>query len=52
LALVEIPFAFLLVFIGESFFFENIGLLIGLMVLLLGILVWEIENARRMRQPS
>jgi len=52
LALVEIPFAFLLVFIGESFFFENIGLLIGLMVLLLGILVWEVENARRMRQAS
>jgi uncharacterized membrane protein YdjX (TVP38/TMEM64 family) len=47
LALVEIPFAFLLVFIGESFFLENVGLLIGLMVLLLGILVWEINNARR-----
>jgi len=52
LALVEIPFAFLLVFIGESFFLENVGLLIGLMVLLLGILVWEVRNARRMRQPS
>lgn len=52
LALVEIPFAFLLVFIGESFFLENVGLLIGLMVLLLGILVWEVKNARRMRQPS
>ena len=51
LALVEIPFAFLLVFIGESFFLENVGLLIGLMVVLLGILVWEVRNARRMRQP-
>lgn len=52
LALVEIPFAFLLVFIGESFFLENVGLLIGLMVLLLGIFVWEVKNARRMRHPS
>ena len=52
LVLVEIPFAFLLVFIGESFFLENVGLLIGLMVLLLGILVWEVRNARRMRHPS
>jgi uncharacterized membrane protein YdjX (TVP38/TMEM64 family) len=51
LALVEIPFAFLIVFIGETFFFENVGLLIGLMVLLLGIFVWEVGNARRMRQP-
>ncbi|MHB1187240.1 VTT domain-containing protein [Thiobacillus sp.] len=52
LALVEIPFAFLIVFIGESFFIENVGLFIGLMVLLLGIFVWEVRNARRMRQPS
>lgn len=52
LALVEIPFAFLLVFIGESFFLENVGLLIGLMVLLLGVFVWEVKNARRMRHPS
>jgi uncharacterized membrane protein YdjX (TVP38/TMEM64 family) len=52
LALLEIPFAFLLVFIGESFFLENVGLLIGLLVLLLGILVWEVSNARRMRHPS
>ena len=52
LALVEIPFAFLLVFIGESFFLENVGLLIGLMVLLLGIFAWEVKNARRMRHPS
>lgn len=51
LALVEIPFAFLLVFIGESFFLENVGLLIGLLVLLLGILLWEVRNARRMRHP-
>jgi uncharacterized membrane protein YdjX (TVP38/TMEM64 family) len=50
LALVEIPFAFLLVFIGESFFLENVGLLIGLLILLLGILVWELKNARRMRR--
>jgi hypothetical protein len=40
------------VFIGESFFLENVGLLIGLMILLLGILVWEVKNARRMSQPS
>jgi uncharacterized membrane protein YdjX (TVP38/TMEM64 family) len=52
LALVEIPFAFLLVFIGESFFLDNAGLLIGLLVLLLGILAWEVKNARRMRHPS
>ena len=52
LVLLEIPFAFLLVFIGESFFLENIGLVVGLMVLLLGIFVWEVKNARRMRQPS
>lgn len=52
LALLEIPFAFLLVFIGESFFLENVGLLIGLMLLLLGIFVWEVRNARRMRHPS
>jgi len=52
LALVEIPFAFLLVFIGESFFVENIGLLIGLLVLLLGIFLWEVRNARRMRRPQ
>ena len=52
LTLVEIPFAFLLVFIGESFFLENVGLFIGLMVLLLGIFVWEVKNARRMRHPS
>jgi uncharacterized membrane protein YdjX (TVP38/TMEM64 family) len=52
LALVEIPFAFLLVFIGESFFLDNAGLLIGLLGLLLGILAWEVKNARRMRHPS
>ena len=52
LALVEIPFAFLIVFIGESFFRENVGLLIGLMALLLGILVWEVKTARRMRHLS
>ncbi len=52
LALVEVPFAFLLVFIGESFIRENVGLFIGLMVLLLGIFVWEVKNARRMRHPS
>jgi len=52
LLLVEIPFAFLLVFIGESFFRENVGLLIGLMLLLLGIFVWEVRNARRMRHPE
>ena len=52
LALVEIPFAFLIVFIGESFFRENVGLLIGLMALLLGILVWEVKTARRMKRLS
>lgn len=52
LALVEIPFAFLLVFIGESFFLENVGLLVGLILLLLGILIWELRNARRMRQHA
>jgi uncharacterized membrane protein YdjX (TVP38/TMEM64 family) len=50
LALVEIPFAFLIVFIGESFLRENVGLFIGLMVLLLGIFIWEVKNARRMRR--
>lgn len=52
LALVEIPFAYLIVFIGESFFRENVGLLIGLMTLLLGILVWEVKTARRMKNLS
>jgi len=52
LALVEIPFAFLLVFIGESFFLENVGLLIGLMVLLLGIFIWEVKNARRLKEAK
>jgi uncharacterized membrane protein YdjX (TVP38/TMEM64 family) len=52
LMLVEIPFAFLIVFIGESFFLENVGLLIGLMLLLLGVFLWEVNNARRMRHPS
>lgn len=50
LALVEIPFAFLIVFIGESFFFDNVGLLGGLLLLLLAILLWELNNARRLRQ--
>mgnify|MGYP003417199602 CR=1 FL=1 len=52
LALVEIPFAFLIVFIGESFIRENIGLFIGLMVLLFFILVWEVKSARRIRRHS
>ena len=52
LILVEVPFAYLIVFIGESFLHENVGLLIGLMVLLLGIFAWEVKNARRMRHPS
>lgn len=52
LALVEIPFAFLIVFIGESFFRENVGLLIGLMALLLAIFVWEVKTARRMKNLS
>lgn len=52
LALVEIPFAFLIVFIGESFVRENVGLFIGLMALLFGIFVWEVKTARRMRHPS
>jgi uncharacterized membrane protein YdjX (TVP38/TMEM64 family) len=49
-ALVEIPFAFLIVFIGESMLRENAGLFIVLMILLLGLLVWELRNARRMRR--
>jgi len=49
LALAEFPFAFLIVFIGGSFFLENVSLFIGLMVLLSGILVWEVKNARRMK---
>lgn len=52
LVLVEVPFAFLIVFIGESFLHENVGLLIGLMVLLVGILVWEVKNAHRMKHLS
>ncbi len=52
LALVEIPFAFLIVFIGESFFLDNVGLLAGLLLLLLGVLAWEVRNARRLRQSS
>lgn len=51
LALVEIPFAFLIVFIGESFFLDNVGLVIGLLALLLGIFIWQVRSARRMRQP-
>lgn len=52
LALVEIPFAFLVVFIGESFFLENIGLLVALLLLLLGVLLWEVRNARRIGHSS
>jgi len=52
LALVEIPFAFLLVFIGESFIRENAGLFIGLLVLLFGLFIWEVKNARRMGRHS
>jgi len=51
-ALVEIPFAFLLVFIGESFIRENAGLFIGLLVLLFGLFIWEVKNARRMGRHS
>ncbi len=50
LALVEIPFAFLIVFIGDSFLRQNVGLFVGLMVLLFGLFIWEVRNARRMRQ--
>ncbi len=49
LALVEIPFAFLIVFIGEAFFRENAVLLIGLLAILFGLLIWEVRTARRMR---
>ena len=52
LTLVEIPFAFLIVFIGEAFFRENVGVFIGLMVLLAGLLVWEVKTARRMKRRS
>jgi uncharacterized membrane protein YdjX (TVP38/TMEM64 family) len=47
---VEIPLAFLIVFIGESMLRENAGLFIVLMIILLGLLVWELRNARRMRR--
>lgn len=50
-ALVEIPFAFLIVFIGESFLRENVGLLAGLLLVLVAILVWEVRSAHRLRNP-
>lgn len=50
--LVEVPFAFLIVFIGESFLRENIAVFIGLIVILVGVLAWEIGSARRMRHLS
>lgn len=46
--LVEIPFAFLVVFIGESFIRENFVVFIGLVALLLGFAVWQIKSARRL----
>jgi uncharacterized membrane protein YdjX (TVP38/TMEM64 family) len=49
--LVEIPFAFLVVFIGESFIRENFVVFIGLVVLLLGVAVWQIRSARRLTRP-
>jgi uncharacterized membrane protein YdjX (TVP38/TMEM64 family) len=51
-ALAEIPFAFLIVFIGESFILENVGLFAGLIVVLCGILVWEVRSAHRLRRLS
>lgn len=50
LVVVEIPFAFLIVFIGESFFRENVGLFIGLMVLLFGFFLWQVKSARRVKR--
>jgi len=49
-ALAEIPFAFLIVFLGESFVRENAPLFVVLLVLLVGVLGWELGNARRMRR--
>lgn len=49
-ALAELPFAFLIVFIGESVIRENLGLFIGLIAVLFGVLVWEVKSARRMRR--
>ena len=50
--LAEIPFAFLIVFIGESFIRENVGLFAGLIVVLCGVLVWEVRSAHRLRRLS
>jgi uncharacterized membrane protein YdjX (TVP38/TMEM64 family) len=49
-ALVEIPLAFLIVFIGEAILRENAALFVVLMAILLGFLVWELRNARRIRR--
>jgi uncharacterized membrane protein YdjX (TVP38/TMEM64 family) len=51
-ALAEIPFAFLIVFIGESFIRENVGLFAGLIVVLCAVLVWEVKSAHRLRRLS
>jgi len=51
-ALVEIPLAFLFVFLGESFVRENAAGFVVLLVLLAGVLAWEVGNARRIRRRS
>lgn len=48
-ALAEIPFAFLIVFLGESFVRENAAGFVVLLVLLAGVLAWELGSARRLR---
>lgn len=48
-ALVEIPFAFLTVFIGETFLRENLGLFAVLILILLAVLVWELRSGRRLK---
>lgn len=47
--LVEVPFAFLIVFLGESFIRENFVVFIGLAVVLLGVAVWQVRRARMLR---
>lgn len=46
--LVEVPLAFLIVFIGEAFIRENVLVFIGLVVALLGVGLWQVSRARRL----
>lgn len=47
--LVELPFAFLIVFLGESFIRENFAVFIGLAAVLVGVAVWQVRSARAIR---